>query len=305
MSNKTRLITLGVVVFIFIVGNIIAGYYKWGASSETPDHKVLLKETAEDIGDRKIQNNEPTKELDALKNPAPVEETASGKKEADPVISDILEQIASLKAENAYLLSTQQTDDDLAARNLELKEQLQVALKTKQTLEKENEELRSAEKKNREIVGRRSELQEQIVSYKNEMSALENEITVLRDELGDKQKLLDQNHRLAEQVQLCSNASERLQKEMSEMQSSIGQYGELAARNEQLADQALECSNAGKNFEKTISTLENRIDQYRNVDAENQQLKAKLDASTREVEALKVRLDKIRMLVGVEEKSGQ
>ena len=114
---------------------------------------------------------------------------------------------------------------------------------------------------------RRSELQEQIVSYKNEMSALENEITVLRDELGDKQKLLDQNHRLAEQVQ--------------------------------------ECSNAGKNFEKTISTLENRIDQYRNVDTENQQLKSRLEASTREVEALKVRLDKIRMLVAVEEKSDQ
>ena len=81
--------------------------------------------------------------MDALKEPAEpsVEETAAGETDANPLNSDFQAKTASLKAKSEYVLSTQRTDNDLAAQNLKLKELLQVALKTKQTLEKENEEL--------------------------------------------------------------------------------------------------------------------------------------------------------------------
>ena len=224
MSDKTRLITLGVVVFIFIVGNIIAGYYKWGASRETPDRQVHITDTAEDVGAQKKQKNEQTNESDAVKGPAaaPVEKTASVETDLDSVKADIQAQIASLKEENAALLSTKQTDRDLAAENSKLREQLQAVLQSKQTLEKENIELRSAEKKNQKIASGQNELQERVVTYKKEITGLHNE-------LRDKQ----------------------------------------------------------------------------NLDTENQKLKAKLEASNKEIEALKARLDEIRKMVAVEEKSDQ
>jgi len=229
MSDKTRLITLGVIVFIFIVGNVIAGYYKWGASRETPNRQVQLKDAAEDIGDQKKQKNESTNESDALKGPAaaPVEQTTSGETDAKPVNADIQAQIASLKEENAVLLSRQRTDNDLAAENLKLKEQLQAALQANKTLEKETNALRSTENKNREIATGQSELQEQIVSYKKE-------ITSLRNELRNKQNLENQNRQLSEKVQDYSETSIDLEKRISELQDQVDQYQNLVAENQRL-----------------------------------------------------------------------
>ena len=179
MSDKTRLITLGVVVAIFLAGNIVAGYYKWGASRQSPDQIVLT----EDTGELMARTNEQTEESQTLPEPAPAEEISSVKDDPEPVNTNIQAQIASLKAENSYLHSIKRTNEDLAASNSNLKEKLQAALRDKQILEKK------------------------------------------------------------------------------------------------------------------ISELQNDIDQYRNLDAENRRLQAKLEASTGEIEALKARLDKIRVLI--------
>lgn len=251
MSDKPRLITLGVVVFIFVVGNIVAGYYKWGASRETPNRLVQLKDTAEDISNQKKQKKELTNEPDAVKGPAAAgEKTASVETDLDSVKADIQAQIAALKEENAALLSTKQTDKDLAAENSKLREQLQAVLQSKQTLEKENDELRSAEKKNQKIAAGQSELQqEQVVTYKKE-------ITGLRNELRDKQNLVNQNRQLSEKVQEYSNTSIKLEKRISELQDQIDQYQNLDTENQKLKAK-LEASN------KQIKSLKARLDEIR------------------------------------------
>ena len=247
MSDKPRLIALGIVVFIFIVGNIIAGYYKWGASRGTPDHQELQKDTVEDIGDQKNQANEP----DAVKElaTAPGEKTASVETDLDSVKADIQAQIASLKEENAALLSTKRTDKDFAVENLKLKEQLQAVLKANQTLEKENNELRSAEKKNREFTSGQNELQEQIGTYKKE-------ITELRNELRNKQNLENQNHQLSEKVQEYSSSIKNLEKEISELQERTDEYQKIDAENQKLQAK-LEAST------KEIEALKARLDKIR------------------------------------------
>ena len=251
MTDKPRLITLGIVVFIFVVGNIIAGYYKWGAFRETPDRQVHLTDTAEDIGDQKKQKNEQINESDAVRGPAavPVEKTASVETGLDSVKADIQAQTASQEEENAALLSTKQTDKDLAAENSKLREQLQAVLQSKQTLEKENIELRSAEKKNQKIAAGQSELQEQVVTYKKE-------ITGLRNELRDKQNLVNQNRQLSEKVQEYSNTSIKLEKRISELQDQIDQYQNLVTENQKLKAK-LEASN------KEIEALKARLDEIR------------------------------------------
>ena len=265
MSDKTRLITLGVVVFIFLVVNIIAGFYKWGASDQTSSQQVPKKDTVETISNQKEQNIKQTTVSDESKTPVPVEGISSDETISDSVKADYKAEIASLKSENDYLRSVQQKGSDIEAENIKLREKLQAALTTNQTLEKENENLRATEQKNREVAAGKSDIEDQIASYKNENSALENEIAALRRELNDKQTLINQNKQLTEQVQQCS-----------------------AGR---------------KNLENEISKLQNRAYKFQNVAAEYKQLQAKLEAYNGEIKTLKAQLDKIRAIVALDEKS--
>ena len=265
MSDKTRLITLGVVVFIFLVVNIIAGYYKWGASDQTSSQQVPKKDTVEAISDQKKQNIKNTTVSDKSKTPVPVEDASSEKTISETVKKDYKAEIASLKSENDYLRSLQQKGSDIEAENIKLREKLQAAITINQALEKEIENLRSAEKKNREITAGQSELRDQISAYKYEKSALENEISNLRSELSDKQALINQNKQLNEQFQQCSAVS--------------------------------------KNLKNEISMLQNRVDQFQDVTSEYQKLQAKLEDSIGEIKTLKAQLDKIRAIVALEEKS--
>jgi len=59
MSDKSRFITLGVVVLVFLAANIIAGIYKWGAPRETPVRQEMTEESAEDIGKLEKQQSKP------------------------------------------------------------------------------------------------------------------------------------------------------------------------------------------------------------------------------------------------------
>ena len=102
MADKFKLIAVGVVVIIFFAGGIIAGYYKWGVTRETPDYRDLLEDTAEYIGDLENRNHELTRELESLKGPveSAKEESVEGEADADPVVSKFQAKIADLKAEN-------------------------------------------------------------------------------------------------------------------------------------------------------------------------------------------------------------
>ena len=69
MSDKSRFITLGVVVLVFLAANIIAGIYKWGAPRETPVRQEMTEESAEDIGKLEKQQSKAGSELGELKEP--------------------------------------------------------------------------------------------------------------------------------------------------------------------------------------------------------------------------------------------
>ena len=248
MSNKSRLITLGVVVFIFLVVNIIAGYYKWGASDQTSNQQAPKRDTVEAIGGQKKQN---------IKNTTvSVEDTSSEKTIAESVKTDYNAEIASLKSENDYLRSAQQKGSDIEAENIKLREKLQAALTTNQALEKENENLRAAEKENREIAAGQSELRDQISAYKYEKSALENEIAALRGELSDKQALMNQNKLLSEQVQQCSAVSKNLENEISKLQKRVDQIQDVTSEYQKLQAK-LEASNG------EIEKLKAQLDKIR------------------------------------------
>jgi chromosome segregation ATPase len=266
MSNKYKLIALAVAVFIFFAGGIAIGYFKWGFSSETPDYKEFLKNTANYLGKLESQNKRLKSELENFTADVavPTDEEISTEGEVDPVTSNLQAKIASLHEENLALLSALRKDTDLAAINLELKEQLQVIIAGKQQLAEENDALRTTDNKSLELVAEHQNLQDQLQSVTNAKAALEQENTKL--------------------------------------QSAIGQQENLETENQQLITQVQECSDERKILEDKISELRSDISQYQDLLAENLQLQTELDANTKEISYLKSRLEEIRAMTLGEEK---
>ena len=145
-----------------------------------------------------------------------------------------------------------------------------------------------------------SEQQQLIAAYEREKSGLEKEIARLREELRDKQTLAAENQKLSEQIREFSAERERLQKEIAVVQTKYENYNEVSAQNEKLTNQIKAYSNETNNYKKEITTLQKRIDQYKNLVSENKKLQAQLGDAKRQNNALRVRLDKIRTIVGGE-----
>jgi chromosome segregation ATPase len=265
MSDKYKPIALAVVVFIFFAGGIAIGYFKWGFARETPDYRQFLKNTANYLGKLESQNKRLKSELETITADVAVSANGenSGEGEVDPATSNLQAKIASLHEENVALLSALRTDTDLAAANLELKQQLQAVITGKQQLAKENEALQSAENQSSELVAEHQNLQEQLKSV--------------------------------------TEAKAGLEQENSRLQSAISQQENLETENQQLSTQVQECSDERKILEDKMSALQSDISRYQDLAAENLRLQTELDAHTKEINYLKSRLEEIRaMAVGGE-----
>jgi DNA repair exonuclease SbcCD ATPase subunit len=301
MPNSPRIIILSIVVFIFIVANIIAGVYKWGAGSDTTGPQKSQTESAEaakkqSLAEQTVTETEVAPKKGTVK---PVGEKFASTSESESRTATSPSHTPDVEQKNAISSSEPpaEKNSELEAQTAYLKKRLQAAIEDRQRLEAENDTLRTAAKVSHEIAAREKELQDKVVSYENSISRLEKEIAVMRNDVIEQKSLQSQNQTFSRQIQECTAERSRLQQEVSELQAAVGEKQELAAKHKQLENQSMEWTRSRKNLEDRISQQQTLIDQCQNVNKANQQLQAKVESAAREIENLKARLERIKNLV--------
>ncbi|MGD8468866.1 MAG: hypothetical protein PVI49_10090 [Desulfobacterales bacterium] len=277
MTNKSKIISIGILVLILFCGGVIAGYLLWGiADGEKRDFPALLREAAQYVARLETRKSELEIQLEAKeqkeaaigKSKTPAEATPSeapAEGAVDDRIKNLEMQIASLQEENTALQTALSSDKSATEKSLELTDRIQALIAAKNNLEQEN--------------------------------------STLRTQIGQSQGLAAENEQLKSQIASLNDVKSRLEKEKADLQSTGGEKNRLIAENRELKMQAQVCANEKAELEQKMAGLQSVNDQNQNLLAENQQLTATIAAQTDEISTLKVRLDEIRAMTQMKETS--
>lgn len=268
MTMKSKLITGALLVLILFIGGIVTGYYRWGMNrDETPDYKDYLKDTLKYIASLERQNRELEKQLGAAGTaPQPAGEQKPSEEMKGAGGDEILQQkIKSLEEEKAALEIAMSSDKDLNQKNVEMMDQIQSLIQTKNSVEQENAELRS--------------------------------------KIGTDRDLAAENQKLTERIQTLTSAKADLDQKITELQSGISQDQNLAATNQQLEAQIESCIEGRADLEKENTELQAVLSKNQTLIAENQKFKQTIESRVNEVNVLKTRLTEIRSMTQVQHAS--
>ena len=250
MSDKRRMITIGVVVGLFIVANIIAGIYKWGSSGTAPDKQLAQTEKTAETGDRPQQINEqknegqvsPAAMAEPEEKKEPGEtvgdsvveveeeaqsaegtqlETDAGQSESQPQIASNDNEKADLEKEIIRLRNELREKNVLAARNQQLSDQIRDCSVSRDRLLKEMAEVQANSSKYKELASRNEELTNQSREYSDTTKKLENEISELQARIDQYQNLAAENQELQEKLEDLNRQNEELKERLDKIRAMV------------------------------------------------------------------------------------
>jgi chromosome segregation ATPase len=201
MDNKSKLISVGIVVLILFCGGIIAGYYIWGTTNgDRSDFPAMLNDAARYITDLETRTSELEEQLasmnavtpDTGSSEAPSDEAAakpstetetleaSAEGASDERSKNLEIQLKSLQEENAELQSRESESNRLLAQNRELEMEAQVCANEKAELEKKNAELQTVNDQNANLLAENQKLKTTIESNADEINTLKLRLDEIR-----------------------------------------------------------------------------------------------------------------------------
>ena len=139
MTNKSKIISIGILVLILFCGGVIAGYFLWGiADGEKRDFPALLREAAQYVAGLEARKSELETQLEAKEQKETTTDESKTAAEATPSetaaevkpseapaegalddrIKSLEMQLTSLQEENAALQTALSSDKSATEKNL-------------------------------------------------------------------------------------------------------------------------------------------------------------------------------------------
>ena len=227
MTDKNRTVILGVVVALFLLANIIAGIYKWGAVESTPQNQVAQVGDTVEAGEQPQEAKEQDTELKASE--PPVAETEVQKDSGEAVADAVIEEKST----------AQSGEDSQPETGTDQSQQQQIAAyeSEKSVLEKEIVRLRQELRDKQTLAAENQQLSEQVRECFAERERLQKESAVVQTSDEKYKELSAQNEELTNQIKEYSTETYNYKKDISKLQKRIDQYKNLVSENKKLQAQ--------------------------------------------------------------------